>query len=97
MYHARWPDNRRQYIGIRTPRTQLRIQASRLEFSVDARGPGIHRLAYEKTSHAGSFDVLNNSLSQARIRLWHANGIREELETANGAVLEMAGNANPIP
>lgn len=72
-------------------------EGSRLEFFADARGPGIHRLSYEKTSHAGSFDVLNNSLSHARIRLWHANGKREELETANGAVLEMAGNANPIP
>ena len=72
-------------------------EGSRLEFFADARGPGIHRLSYEKTSHAGSFEVLNNSLSQARIRLWHANGKREELETANGAVLEMAGNANPIP
>jgi hypothetical protein len=54
-------------------------------------------LAYEKTSGSGSFDVLNNSLSQARIRLWHANGRCEELETLTGAVLEMAGNARPIP
>jgi hypothetical protein len=64
-----------------------------LEVAIDGRGPGIHRLPYLKTNCSGTFDVLNNSLAGARVRLVWRGGQVEELQTAQGAVLELAGEA----
>jgi hypothetical protein len=64
-----------------------------LEVGIDGRGPGVHRLPYLKTDCSGSFDVLNNSLAGAAIRLRLPSGQMEELQTSQGAVLEFAGNA----
>ena len=65
----------------------------RLEVTIDGRGPGVHRLPYLKTNCSGTFDVLNNSLASALLRLQHPGGSVEELCTNHGAVLEFAGEA----
>lgn len=62
-----------------------------LEAAIDGSGPGMHRLAYLKTDCRGDFDVLNNSLARAVLRLQSPNGSVEELKTCTGGVLEMAG------
>ena len=54
-------------------------------------GLNIHRLPYLKTDCSGGFEVLNNSLARASVRLQHQDGSVEQLDTATGAVLEMAG------
>jgi len=56
-----------------------------------APGPTLHRLPYLKTDCSGSFEVVNNSLARASARLRHQDGWVEQLDTATGAVLEMAG------
>jgi len=63
----------------------------RLEATIDGAGPSIHRLPYLKTDCAGSFEVTNNSLAGARLRLEKRGGLIEHLETKTGAVLEMVG------
>jgi hypothetical protein len=65
----------------------------RLEMAVDGRGPGLHRLPYLKTDCSGSFDVLNNSLASAVVRLQRPGRETEELRSEHGAVLEFAGKA----
>lgn len=65
----------------------------RVEVAIDGRGPGIHRLPYLKTNCSGSFDVVNNSLAGARVRIMDTGGHTEELGTRQGAVLELAGRA----
>ncbi len=62
-----------------------------LEAAFDGDGPGIHRLPYLKTNCSGSFEVVNNSLASASVRLGRQDGSVEQLETAAGAVLEMVG------
>jgi hypothetical protein len=62
-----------------------------LEADFYAAGPSIHRLHYLKTDCSGSFELLNNSLARAAVRLQHQDGSVEQLDTATGAVLEMAG------
>ena len=64
-----------------------------LEVAIDGRGPGVHRLPYVKTDCSGTFDVLNNSLAGAVVRLQQAGGGTEELRSEHGAVLELAGSA----
>ena len=64
-----------------------------LEAAIDGRGPGAHRLPYVKTDCSGTFDVLNNSLASAVVRLQKAGGGTEELRAEHGAVLEFAGEA----
>jgi hypothetical protein len=59
--------------------------------AIDGTGPGIHRLTYEKTNCSGSFEVTNNSLAKAVVRLERQGGRVETLETSTGAVLEMVG------
>jgi len=44
-----------------------------------------------KTDCTGSFEVANNSLARAVLRLERQNRPVEVLETSNGAVLEMVG------
>jgi len=62
-----------------------------LEVLIDGAGPSLHRLPYLKTECSGTFDVLNNSLAYATVRIERRGGPVEMLETSNGAVLEMAG------
>ena len=50
-----------------------------------------HRLPYLKTDCSGSFEVANNSLARAVLRVTQPDGRVEELATTTGAVLEMAG------
>jgi hypothetical protein len=64
-----------------------------LEVSIDGRGSAIHCLPYLKTDCSGTFDVLNNSLATAVVRLRRRGGPAEELLTGHGAVLEFAGQA----
>ena len=63
----------------------------RLEAAIDGAGPSIHHLPYMKTDCAGSFEVANNSLASAVLRLERRGGPVETLETSTGAVLEMVG------
>jgi len=63
----------------------------RLQAAIDGTGPSIHRLPYVKTDCAGSFEVANNSLARAVLRLEQPGGPAETLETNVGAVLEMVG------
>jgi len=63
-----------------------------VDASFDGSGPNRHCLPYTKTDCSGTFNVTNNSLAKAVIRLKSAGGRIEELETRNGAVLETAGN-----
>jgi hypothetical protein len=63
----------------------------RLEAAIDGAGPGIHHLPYVKTDCAGTFEVANNSLAKATLRLEKLDGSVEKLETTVGAVLEMVG------
>jgi hypothetical protein len=62
-----------------------------LEVEFDGGGAGLHRLPYVKTNCSGSFEVSNNSLARAVLRLRQTNGVMEKLETAGGAVVEMTG------
>jgi len=62
-----------------------------LEVAVDGRGPCIHRLPYVQTDCTGSFEVTNNSLARAVLRLERRGRPVETLETSTGAVLEMVG------
>ena len=66
----------------------------KLEATIDGAGPSIHRLPYLKTNCTGSFEVANNSLARAVLRLEREdrqNQLVEVLETSSGAVLEMVG------
>jgi hypothetical protein len=63
----------------------------RLEGAIDGAGPSIHRLPYVKTDCTGSFEVANNSLAKAVLRLERRGRPVETLETSTGAVLEMVG------
>ncbi|HEV2401120.1 MAG TPA: hypothetical protein VGS27_29570 [Candidatus Sulfotelmatobacter sp.] len=62
-----------------------------LHARIDGRGQSVLRLPYTKTDCSGSFQVANNSLASASVALESASGETEALETANGAVLEVAG------
>jgi len=57
----------------------------------DSPAPSIHHLPYAKTDCSGSFQVANNSLARAIVRLERDEFV-EQLETTTGAVLEMAGD-----
>jgi hypothetical protein len=70
--------------------------ALHLEVTIDGRGAGVHRVPYLKTDCSGTFDVLNNSLAGAVVRLHGLGGPAEELHTEHGAVLEFAGKAADI-
>jgi hypothetical protein len=62
-----------------------------LKASIDGAGLSLHRLPYVKTDCSGSFEVMNNSLSRATLRLEGREQPAESLETSSGAVLEMVG------
>jgi hypothetical protein len=63
----------------------------RLEAAINGAGPGIHHLPYVKTDCTGSFEVANNSMASAVLRLERRGEPVETLETKAGAVLEMVG------
>jgi hypothetical protein len=71
----------------------LKLDPLNLDVTIDGGGPGIHRLPYLKTDCTGSFEVANNSLARAVLRIKNKRQSQpvEVLETSNGAVLEMAG------
>ena len=62
-----------------------------MDVALDGRGSNLHRLPYLKTDCAGSFEVANNSLAEATVRLLQSGRPSEELQTRTGAVVEMAG------
>jgi hypothetical protein len=62
-----------------------------LQLELDGCGQSIHRLPYVRTDCSGSFEVVNNSLAKAKLRLQYPGKAAEELATDNGAVLEMTG------
>jgi hypothetical protein len=62
-----------------------------LEARFDGAGSNVHRLPYLKTDCSGSFEVANNSLARAAVRLQRRDGSVENLETATGGVLETVG------
>jgi len=64
-----------------------------LEATIDGSGPGIHVLPYLKTNGSGTFDVANNSLAKAHVRLQERDGAVVVLETNSNAVLEKTGGA----
>ncbi|MFZ0684221.1 MAG: hypothetical protein WAM89_01640 [Terriglobales bacterium] len=63
----------------------------RLEATIDGAGQNVHRLPYLKTDCSGSFEVANNSLAKAVVRLERRGRLVGMLETDAGAVLEMVG------
>ncbi len=63
-----------------------------LEVAADGRGGSVHRCPYAKTDCTGTFEVANNSLAKAALRIQPRKGPVEELETSTGAVLEMVGD-----
>lgn len=68
-----------------------RSVAGAIEVEVDGGGLSLHRLAYANTDCSGTFEVSNNSCARAQLRIRLAD-CREDLVTATGAVLEMAGD-----
>ncbi len=66
-------------------------EVMKLEAAIDGGGPSIHRLPYGKTDCSGSFEVINNSLAKAVLRLERSGSPAEILQTDTGTVLEMVG------
>jgi len=64
-----------------------------VEVEIDGQGPSVHRLAYLKTDCSGTFEVTNNSLARAVLRLRRPDCPVEDLVTDCGAVLEMVGDS----
>ena len=62
-----------------------------LEMLIEGPSSSTHRLPYSKTDCSGSFEVANNSLSRATVRLRIPGREPVELSTDFGAVLEMTG------
>jgi hypothetical protein len=62
-----------------------------LHVDLEGGGPSLHRLPYVTTDCSRSFEVMNNSLARAKLQLQFPGKPPEELETENGAVLEMTG------
>ena len=60
----------------------------KIEASFDGTGAGLHRLPYVKTDCSGTFEVTNNSLATASLRLEQKGRTAEILQTRGGAVLE---------
>jgi hypothetical protein len=62
------------------------------EMEIDGGGPSLHRLPYTRTNCNGAFEVANNSLARAQLRLhWNKPSRSEEFVTDGGSVLEMTG------
>ncbi|HYL12740.1 MAG TPA: hypothetical protein VEV41_06875 [Terriglobales bacterium] len=67
------------------------------EIEIDGQGPSIHRLPYLKTNCSSTFEVANNSLARALVRLRRPGRPAEDLVTDCGAVLEMVGDLPTEP
>ncbi len=61
-----------------------------VEVAIEGSGASVHRVPYGKTDCSGSFEVANNSLARAQIRLRQGRAV-QELSAEQGAVLEMVG------
>ena len=70
-------------------------QGIKLEAHIDG-GACLHRLSYLKTDCSGSFEVMNNSLAKATLRLQLPREPVETLETTTGAVLEMSAGQSQV-
>jgi len=71
---------------------QTASAAGSIEVEIEGGGSSVHRLPYAKTDCSGRFEVANNSLARARLKLRLGNPARaEELVTDGGSVLEMTG------
>jgi hypothetical protein len=67
--------------------------AGSIEVEIEGGGPSLHRLPYAKTDCTGTFQVANNSLARARLKLRLRNPARaQEFVTDGGSVLEMTGD-----
>jgi hypothetical protein len=67
--------------------------AGSIEVEIEGGGPSLHRLPYAKTDCSGTFEVSNNSLARARLKLRLGDPARaEEFVTDGGSVLEMIGD-----
>lgn len=64
---------------------------SRVHAEISSAGVHTHRLPYLQTDCSGTFEVANNSLASAVIRLDLPGRAVETLSTSSGAVLEVAG------
>lgn len=64
---------------------------SLIEVRTDGPSSSTHRLPYFRTDCSGTFEVANNSLANAGVRLWLSSCETVELHTKGGAVLEMTG------
>ncbi len=60
--------------------------------TVDGSGDSIHRLPYLRTDCSGSFEVSNNSLANASVRIRTREGTTQELRCHGQAVIEMTGD-----
>jgi hypothetical protein len=90
----------RTFTNVRRDRVNLhwdfdcanRREGPSLQVSLDGRGVSRHRLHYLKTDCSGTFEVSNNSLARATLRVECKGQPERELFTDGGAVLEMAGD-----
>lgn len=67
-------------------------QGALIEAAICGRTGLVHHLPYLKTDCSGDFEVANDSLATARLKLRLPGSTPEELTTDSGAVLEMAGD-----
>lgn len=58
---------------------------------LDGSGPLLHRVPYLKTDCSSTFEVANNSLARATLRLSRAGRLVETIHTDRGAAVEMVG------
>ena len=84
-------ESRRDPTGFRWDFSCSARDGFHLNAAIDGAGPSIHRLPYVKTDCTGDFEVANNSLARAVLRLERPGKPIEILETNTGAVLEMVG------
>ena len=84
-------ENRNTYDEFAWNFSCIGVDGVQLEVAVDGAGANRHRVPYLKTDCSGAFEVANNSLAKATLRLKRPDGRVEELQTENGAVLEMVG------
>jgi hypothetical protein len=63
-----------------------------IEVEIEGSGPSLHHMPYAKTDCSATFEVANNSLARARLKLSLKNPAQEEeFVTEGGAVLETTG------
>lgn len=62
-----------------------------VEAAFDGYGSSVHRLPYTRTDCSGTFEVSNNSLASAQVRILVPGNPETELMFNQGAVLEMVG------